>query len=187
MLRQALERSAKVAVAKFAWHGHERLGLLRVKDKAIILHAMRWPDEIRSAETLTPPETDVDDNEIDGALALLEAMGEDDITGYTDHYREALEQVIAAKAEGKTPPKAEGEEPPAGQVVDLMAALNASVQAAKESRGESREDATVHEIPAPKKRTAKKTAGKKTTEAAKKATPKKAPAKKVSGRKPRSA
>ncbi|WP_346427608.1 Ku protein [Streptomyces sp. AcE210] len=48
LLRTALERNSKAAVAKFAWHGRERLGLLRIKDDAIILHAMRWPDEIRS-------------------------------------------------------------------------------------------------------------------------------------------
>lgn len=54
LLRRALERSDKVAVAKFAWHNRERLGLLRVRDDAIVLHAMRWPDEIRSPESLAP-------------------------------------------------------------------------------------------------------------------------------------
>lgn len=54
LLRKALERSSKVAVAKFAWHGRERLGLLRVKDDAIVLHAMRWPDEIRSPRRSPP-------------------------------------------------------------------------------------------------------------------------------------
>ncbi|MER7660180.1 Ku protein [Streptomyces sp. NPDC096193] len=185
LLRKALERSSKVAVAKFAWHGRERLGLLRVKEDAIVLHAMRWPDEIRSPEALAPDPVEVGDSEIDGAVALMEAMSEDDISGYRDHYREALEEVIAAKAEGKTPPRAEEETRPAGEVVDLMAALNASVQAAKESRGESGEHATVHDMPRSKKRAAKKTAAKKT--AAKKATAKKAAAKKTSGRKPRSA
>ncbi len=47
LLRQALARSSKVAVAKYAWSGRERLGLLRVRDEAIVLHAMRWPDEVR--------------------------------------------------------------------------------------------------------------------------------------------
>ncbi|WP_444968465.1 Ku protein [Streptomyces phaeochromogenes] len=51
----ALERSAKVAIAKYAWSGRERLGLLRVRDDAIVLHAMRWPDEIRSPQELPPP------------------------------------------------------------------------------------------------------------------------------------
>ncbi|MFC4611439.1 Ku protein [Streptomyces maoxianensis] len=185
LLRKALERSAKVAVAKFAWHNRERLGLLRVKENAIVLHAMRWPDEIRDPAELTPQPVDVDDSEIDAAIQLMETMAADDISGYTDHYREALEEVIAAKAAGKKPPKPAGEPAPAGQVVDLMSALNASVQAAKESRGESGRPATVHEMP--KKRAAKKTAATKSTATAKKTTTKKTPAKKTTGRKPKSA
>jgi DNA end-binding protein Ku len=107
----------------------------------------------------------------------MDAMGEEDISHYTDHYREALEEVIAAKAEGKQPAPAVATEP-AGQVVDLMAALNASVAQARESRGE-REHAAVHEMPKPKK-TAKKTTAKKAT--AKKTTTKKTTAKKATAR-----
>ncbi|MET9420319.1 Ku protein [Streptomyces sp. NPDC006540] len=188
LLRQALQRSSKVAVAKFALRGRERLGLLRVKDDALVLHSMHWPDEIRSPESLAPPAVEIDDSEVDGAIALMDAMGEEDISRYTDHYREALEELIAAKAEGKQPaPSAEAAEP-GGQVVDLMAALNASVTQARQSRGEGGH-ATVHEMPEPKKaaakKTAKKTPAKKTTAkkttagttaktAAKKATAKKA-------------
>jgi DNA end-binding protein Ku len=181
LLRKALERSAKVAVAKFAWHGRERLGLLRIKDDVIVLHSMKWPDEIRSPEELVPQPIDVDDEEIDAAIQLMETMADDDISGYTDHYREALEQVIAAKAEGKKPAPAEGAPESAGQVVDLLAALNASVQAAKKSRGQSRERATVHDMP----KTAKKPQGKRT--AAKKTAAKKTPAKKATRRKSKSA
>jgi hypothetical protein len=43
LLRQALDRSSRVAIAKYAWSGRERLGLLRLRDDAIVLHAMRWP------------------------------------------------------------------------------------------------------------------------------------------------
>jgi DNA end-binding protein Ku len=125
LLRQALERSGKVAVAKFALRGRERRGLLRVEDDALVLHSMHWPDEIRSPAELAPPPVDIGDSEVDGALALMDAMGQDDLSDYHDEYRVALEQVIAAKAEGKAPPTA-GVQEPAGQVVDLMAALNES-------------------------------------------------------------
>lgn len=54
LLVRALERSDKVAIAKFAWHNRERLGLLRVREGALVLHAMRWPDEIRSPKPLLP-------------------------------------------------------------------------------------------------------------------------------------
>ncbi|OEJ28937.1 hypothetical protein AS594_35470 [Streptomyces agglomeratus] len=54
LLRQALERSSKVAVAKYAWHNRERLGLLRIKEDAIVLHSLKWPDEIRPLSPCSP-------------------------------------------------------------------------------------------------------------------------------------
>ncbi|MFJ8663503.1 hypothetical protein [Streptomyces sp. NPDC093795] len=83
----------------------------------------------------------------------------------TDHYTEALVEVFSAKAEHRSPAPVAGEEAPSAPVVDLMAALEASVAKAKESRGETGEGpATVHEMPKPKKTTAaRKTTAKKTT------------------------
>ncbi|MGW2861971.1 Ku protein [Streptomyces sp. NPDC001205] len=149
----------------------------------IVLHAMHWDDEIRSPETLTPKPVDLTDDEVDAAIQLLESMARDNIDDYTDHYQEAVEELLAAKAEHRQPKAVEAAPESGGQLVDLMAALNASVEKAKANRGESTEDASVHDLP--KKRTAKKAAAKKT--AAKKTTAKKAPAKKTAGRKPRSA
>ncbi|WP_406156295.1 Ku protein [Streptomyces sp. NBC_01005] len=182
LLRQALERSDKVAVAKFAWHNRERLGLLRVRDDAIVLHAMRWPDEIRSPDSLRPKDVDLDDEEIERAVQLTDTMALDDISGFRDEYRDALEELIETKAEGaELPEPAEGEERESGKVVDLMAALNASVKAARESRGEHGQDATVHTMQPRKKTTAKKaapagTSTKKKTASGKKRTAKKTPA-----------
>jgi DNA end-binding protein Ku len=180
LLRMALARSSKVAVAKYAWSGRERLGLLRVRDDVIVLHAMRWPDEIRSPQELLPPPMELTDEEIEGALALMESMTRDDLEGeeFHDAYTEAVEQIIEAKREHRELPKLEEPEE-TGQLVDLMAALSESVQKARASRGE---DAEVHELPkkeAAKKQPAKKATAKKTT--------KKAAAKKTSGRRPRSA
>lgn len=196
LLRKALERSDKVAVAKFAWHNRERLGLLRVRENAIVLHSMRWPDEIRSPESLVPRDVELEDGEVERAVQLTDTMALDDISGFRDHYREALEELIAAKSEGKAPPEPQrGEEPESGKVMDLMAALNASVKAAKETRGEAGdgagdEDATVHEMKsrkkaAPAKKAAAKTTAGKTTAAKKKSTgtAKKAPAKKAPAKK----
>lgn len=177
LLAQALARSEKVAVAKYAWSGRERLGLLRVKDDVIVLHAMRWPDEIRDPTELLPPPVELSDDEIDGALALMDTMGREDLEDpeFRDTYTEALEQIIEAKREGREPPAMPEPEQETGQIVDLMAALNESVQKARASRGE---DADVHEMPKKKtvvkKQTAKKTAEKKTT-------------KKSTSRRPRSA
>ncbi|MFD5035542.1 Ku protein [Streptomyces sp. NPDC058377] len=180
LLRKALERSDKVAVAKFAWHNRERLGLLRVRDDAIVLHSMRWPDEIRSPESLAPRETELDEDEIERALQLTDSMALDDISGFRDRYREALEELLTAKSEGKALPAAAGEEEEEpGKVMDLMAALNASVKAAKETRGE---DATVHEMTPGRSRTRKKAPAKKTASKKTTATAKKQPAKKTAAK-----
>ncbi|MEU6127355.1 Ku protein [Streptomyces sp. NPDC047123] len=179
LLRKALERSSKAAVAKFAWHGRERLGLLRVQDDVILLHAMKWDDEVRSPESLAPRQVDLDDSEIDEAVHLIESMATDSIAGQewaTDRYTAALEDLIAAKAEGKEPPEAPAEEASGGKLVDLMSALEQSVRKAEAARGGSGADATVHDLP--KKRGAKKAAAKKTT--AKRATAKKTTTKKTS-------
>ncbi|MGA4960435.1 non-homologous end joining protein Ku [Streptomyces lavendulocolor] len=166
LLREALGRSARVAIAKFAWHNRERLGLLQVLEGDVIaLHAMRWPDEIRDAAAVAPPATDIDDSEVDGAVALIDAMTTEDLTQFRDEYRAALEELISAKTEHREPqPVGAAPETAGGEVVDLMAALNASVEQARATRGESGEQATVHEMPRPKKTAAKKTVAKKTTE-----------------------
>lgn len=199
LLRKALERSDKAAVAKFAWHNRERLGLLRVREGAIVLHSMRWPDEIRSPRELAPEAIDLDEGEIDRAVELTATMALDDIDGFRDEYRTALEELIAAKAEGREPAApAEDGERETGKVVDLMAALNASVKAAQEGRGEHGGDATVHEMPAggrdartkdasgregaAKKSTAKKAAAGKSS-AGKSSAAKKPPARKAPTRK----
>ncbi|MFI2644002.1 Ku protein [Streptomyces sp. NPDC018610] len=157
LLLQALGRSSRVAVAKWAWHGRERLGVLRVKDDVLVLHLMRWPDEVRDPAELAPPEVEVSEQEIDGALALMDTMAREDLEGeeFRDTYTEALAQVIEAKREHREP-AAEPQEPEEkpGKVLDLMAALNESVARARQERGEG--DAEVHEMPKPKKRTAKK-------------------------------
>ena len=172
LLRQALGRSSRVAIVKWAWHGRERLGLLRVRDEALVLHLMYWPDEIRDPTELLPAPVEVTEGEIDGALALIDTMTREDLEGpeFHDAYTDALAQIIEAKREDKPLPEAPAPET-GGKVLDLMAALQESVSKAKASRGEN---ADVHEMPKPKKK------------AAKKAPAKKAAAKKAA-RKPRSA
>ncbi|MGY6025962.1 non-homologous end joining protein Ku [Streptomyces spinosirectus] len=195
LLREALKRSRKVAIAKFALRGKERLGMLRVVGDAIAMHGLLWPDEVRTPEGVAP-ETDVtvNDKELDLADALMDTLGEIDLEELHDEYREALEEVVAAKAAGEAPP--ESPEPAkGGKVLDLMAALENSVKAAKESRGEPpAKDAEVTRLPrkTAKKTATKKTAAKKTTAkstqstkktAAKKTTAKKTAAKKSASRK----
>ncbi|MGA6168765.1 Ku protein [Streptomyces sp. NPDC012600] len=178
LLREALKRSNKVAVAKYALRGRERLGMLRVVDDVIAMHGLLWPDEIRAPEGVAPDsEVTVRDAELDLADALMDTLGEVDMDSLHDDYREAVEELIAAKAAGETAPPAKSGDSGGGKVIDLIAALENSVRAAKKSRGEGEgeEDgdegdmADVHPI---KKTTSGRTA-KKTTQ--KKSTSKQAP------------
>ncbi|MFJ5178869.1 Ku protein [Streptomyces griseoviridis] len=185
LLREALKRSNKVAIAKYALRGRERLGMLRVVDDAIAMHALLWPDEVRAPEGVAP-ETDVtvNDKELDLADALMNTLGEVDLTDLHDEYREALEEVLAAKATGDTP-RSLPDHARSGKVLDLMAALEKSVRDAKETRTEEAEVKPLRspkksprspKTPDPKKststkRTTKKTTTKKTATPPKKTTP----------------
>ncbi|ANS67938.1 hypothetical protein SLINC_5714 [Streptomyces lincolnensis] len=169
LLREALKRSQKVAVAKFALRGKERLGMLRVVGDAIALHGLLWPDEVRTPEGVAPDTSvTINDKELDLADALMDTLGEIELDDLHDEYREALEEVVAAKAAGEVPPEAP-EPARGGKVLDLMAALEKSVRAAKESRGEeagaAEEPAEVRRLPARKsaRATPKQTGGKKST------------------------
>ncbi|MEU6824434.1 Ku protein [Streptomyces atriruber] len=140
LLREALKRSKKVAIAKFALRGRERLGMLRVVDDVIAMHGLLWPDEIRAPEGVAPDtEVTVRDAELDLADALMDTLGEVDIDTLHDDYRDAVEELIAAKADGAAPaeraPAGEG----GGKVIDLLAALENSVREARTARGESPE------------------------------------------------
>ncbi|MEU6225974.1 Ku protein [Streptomyces sp. NPDC047042] len=202
LLREALKRSQKVAIAKFALRGRERLGMLRVVDDVIAMHGLLWPDEIRGTEGVAPDAgVTVRDQELDLADALMATLGEVDLADLHDDYREAVEELIAAKASGEEAPHAPAPSG-GGKVLDLMAALEKSVREAKESRGETVAEAESEEGAGEKgegevkslreRRTASRAAprtssratpkaepGKKSTSTAKKATAKKATTKKA--------
>ncbi|WPW31395.1 Ku protein [Streptomyces atratus] len=196
LLREALKRSQKVAVAKYALRGRERLGMLRVVDDVIAMHGLLWPDEIRSPEGVAPEtEVTVRDAELDLADALMATLGEVDMDSLHDDYRKAVEELIAAKADGRTLEPAEADASGGGTVIDLIAALENSVRAAKEARGEEPETAgesakaPVAEVTSltGRKKSGGTGAKKKATAstkktAAKKSTPSRAPAKKTAAR-----
>ena len=136
LLRNALESSGQVAVVKVALRQRESLATLRVRDGVFVLETMYWPDEIRVPDfNFLEEDIEVRAQELKMAESLITTMEADfDATEYHDAYREALQQVIEAKVEGKevvAAPEPEGE--PA-EVIDLMAALRASVEKAKKAR-----------------------------------------------------
>ncbi|WP_062443069.1 non-homologous end joining protein Ku [Herbidospora daliensis] len=135
LLRDALERSGQVAIVKVALRQRESLATLRVRDGIFVLETMLWPDEVRTADfPFLDEDIDLRPQELKMAESLIETMvGDFDPGEYKDAYREALQEVIDAKVAGREVIQAEAPAE-AGPAVDLMAALRASVDAAKRER-----------------------------------------------------
>ena len=172
LLRRALAEEGKVGIAKVSFRDKEHLAALRFKDEVFVLETMYWPDEIRAAEFDTlGADGKVRANEVEMAKQLIESLSQPwDPAVFRDEYREALLDIVEKKLAGE-PIEAPEEAPPA-RVVDLMAALKASVEAAKAR--------TPAEKPAaPRKASAKKTAAPKKPAAAKKPSAAKATAKRA--------
>jgi DNA end-binding protein Ku len=172
LLRNALENSDRVAIVKVALRQREQLATLRVRDDVLVMHTMLWPDEVRAADfEFLDSGITVRAQELAMAESLIESMTtEFDPGEFVDNYRAALQEVIDAKVEGRevVTPEPEAERPAA---VDLMAALQASVERARAGRGAASE-------PPPKPEKAAKRTAKAGKAASKPAKPKRAPAKK---------
>ncbi len=138
LLREALERSGRVALVKIALRRRESLATLRVREGVLVLEMMLWPDEVRKPEfEFQGEEPELKPQELEMASSLIETLaGDFEPDRYSDAYREALQALIDAKIEGRelvTPPEAA--EP--GVVVDLMEALKKSVDTARRERAQS--------------------------------------------------
>jgi DNA end-binding protein Ku len=171
LLRDALTGVERVAIVKVALRQREQLATLRVRDGVLVLNTMLWPDEVRTPDfNFLDEDISPRPQELAMAESLIDSMAaEFEPDAYTDNYREALQEVIDAKIEGREVVAPEVEEAPA-PAVDLMAALRASVERARASRGESPAARPAPSEPTPitSARSAKKAAAKKT---ATKATP----------------
>jgi DNA end-binding protein Ku len=173
LLRDTLEKSGRVAVVKVALRRREALATLRVREGVITLETMLWPDEIRAPEFGFLDETvDVRPQEIAMASSLVDSLsGDFDPSDFTDQYRAALESVVEAKIEGRDliPAPESSDTGASGTVVDLVAALQASIAAVKASTAAKESPAAKQ--PAASKGGAKKSAASKS--AASKSTPSK--------------
>ncbi|MFF7213616.1 Ku protein [Streptomyces sp. NPDC008238] len=179
LLREALSSSGKAAVTKIALRTRESLALLRVHEDVLVLHTMYWPDEVRAAEGLAPPEkVTVRPQELKMAQSLMETLSEDfDLESMHDEYQHALDELVAARLEGEPVPEMAEVTSAPDNVVDLMAALQASIDARGGEKAGAKKTAA-GKAPA-KKAAAKKAPAKKT--AAKKSTAKKAAPRKKAG------
>ncbi|MFC3495731.1 non-homologous end joining protein Ku [Glycomyces rhizosphaerae] len=169
LLREAMINSGRIAVVKIALRRRECLAVIRPHDGVLVLHTMLWPDEVRKPE-ISGIEGEAAAQELEMADTLIDSMsGTYEPEKYSDAYQEAMEDLIKAKLRGRKLPKAKAKAQPKAEVINLMDALQKSLDRAG----------------SPRKRPAKKAAPRKA--AAKKATARKQPAKKSATRNRKSA
>ncbi|MDQ1484330.1 MAG: end-binding protein Ku [Actinomycetota bacterium] len=138
LLRDTLEQSGRVGIVKVALRRRESLATLRVHEGVITLETMLWPDEIRKPDFgFLDEDVEVRPQEMAMAAGLVESLsGDFDPGQFTDQYRNAIESLVEAKIEGRdlVPAPDTVETGTSGKVVDLVAALQASIDAAKRGR-----------------------------------------------------
>jgi DNA end-binding protein Ku len=163
LLKSVLEDEGLTAICKVVIKDREALSALDPFGDTMLLTTLHWPDEIRSTAELDLPAEEFDYKPAEKAMAkqLVSAMtGKFDPAQYKDEYRQALEAVIEAKVEGKETVEIEAPEE-TGKLIDLMAALEASVKSAKEARAAgSKEPVSVADVREAKAKTAKAAASK---------------------------
>jgi len=144
LLKQALEATDRVAIARVTIRTRERLATVRAYEDTLILETMYWPDEIRSTGSLDLPEgaeAKVRAKELDMARSLVESLADKfRPESYADEYRNALEELIEQKMRGET--RRAKRRKPEPKVIDLMDALRASVDQAKGERKETKKKPT---------------------------------------------
>jgi len=179
LLREALRETDRMAVVKVALRQRETLALLRVRDNAIVLQTMLWPDEVREPEfEILDTEVELRPQEMQMAASLVDSLGaEFDATEFSDDYRQAVEELIERKrTTGDTTPAPvpATADDSADSMTDLLTALQRSVEAATGSGAKGAESK-----PAASKTAAKTGTSKAGT--AKKPSTRKAPPKKATG------
>jgi DNA end-binding protein Ku len=133
LLMRTLEDKKVSAVAKVAMRSKENLCLLRPGKDTVILETLYYPDEIRTPETTSLGDVNVDERELKMAESLVDLMMEEfEPAKYKDEYREALLERIEAKVAGKE--LREAPVPEQVKVIDLMDALKQSLEQAKQQR-----------------------------------------------------
>jgi DNA end-binding protein Ku len=165
LLRQAMQESGKVAIATFVMRNKEYLVAIRPDDEVLALETMYFADEVRSPVKEIPNLPGVGvvtDQELKMAHLLIGSMeGAWEPERYHDTHRQKIEALIDQKGRGMTIAVAEA--PPATKVVDLMAALSASIERAGSGQPKQTTRAKARSGKAPvKRRAAKVTAAKKT-------------------------
>ncbi|MDQ1475011.1 MAG: end-binding protein Ku [Actinomycetota bacterium] len=175
LLVEAMNELNKVAIGRIIVRSKERLVAIRTVDDMLCIETMRYADEVLPREGLVPSDSDVEltDREVAMARQLVESLASEEFVPekYHDEYREQVLDLIERKAAGESIVAEPMVEAPA-KVLDLVAALEASLEKAQHAKERHPSVAAASAKKAAGKTTAKKAPAKKTAT--------KAPAKKRS-------
>jgi len=138
LLRDSLEVADRMALVTVSIRSRMNMAVLRVRDGIIVLQTMLWPDEIRSADFANLGDVgSATERELAMANMLIESLsGDYEPEEFEDDYAQAVEAMVHAKLEGGEVKAAPAAKDGSGEVVDLLEALQRSVDKAKASRGE---------------------------------------------------
>jgi DNA end-binding protein Ku len=192
LLRRTLEETDRTAIVHFSLRQKTRLGALRVRGNVLMLQSLLWDDEVREADfPALSTSVRITDKELDLSASLVDSLADDfEPADFSDDYQKELQQLIDAKleegdaldTEATFGDKPADDETDGGEVIDLMAALRASVEKNRVGKATAKK-ATAAKNTAAKKMAATKPVATKTaatkpvatkpTATAKKPTPKK--------------
>jgi DNA end-binding protein Ku len=139
LLRDALRTADRMAIVTVSLRARMTIAVLRVKDDVIVMQTMLWPDEIRPPE-LAGLDDDAEAKPAELAMAnmLVESLAGDYLPDdYEDDYQQAVESLVKAKLEGGEVREVPAAREAGGEVVDLLSALQLSVERARAARGEA--------------------------------------------------
>ena len=155
LLAAALRKTGRAAIAKYASRGKQYLVMVRPMDDGLIMEQLLYPEEIRAFSEVPSGDGEVKEQELELAVQLIEQAATDDFNpeNYRDEVRERVLALIQRKVDGEEITLAPTEEPKT-QIIDLMAALKASLAAGggEESDGEKPAKKAASEKAAKKKK-----------------------------------
>jgi DNA end-binding protein Ku len=162
LLRDAMERSGKVAVVQVALRQRESLAALRSRDGILVLETLLWPDEVRVPDFgFLEQDINVRTQELKMAASLIDSMSQDfDPEAHHDGYREALIELVEAKVEGRDVIQPQNGKSADDEPVSLADALKASIAAAKDGRSGRADGPRKTASPSKTRRTTKPAAAK---------------------------
>ena len=148
LLATTMSEAGRVGIARFVMRGKQHLATIRPQGDNLVLETMFFPDEVRTTDALDELKAvrtvELNDRELAAARQLVDSLtSEWDPSRYHDTYRERVLELLERKAEGEDI-VTKTEDEPSGNVVDLMAALEASIERARGERsaGGTAADAT---------------------------------------------